>query len=141
MQVAIDRQASGLKPHLSLVSLFEALLDPIAFSGSLLAVAGFLLIIFAPTVVLLYLGFFCIGVGCANVVPVFFSLLGKQHVMPISLAVPAVSTLGYLGILMGPATIGFIAHQMSLYAAFTLLAVLVLLQAVIAAYVYRHIME
>ena len=40
MQVAIDRQASGLKPHLSLVSLFEALLDPIAFSGSLLAVAG-----------------------------------------------------------------------------------------------------
>ena len=30
MQVAIDRQASGLKPHLSLVSLFEALLDPIA---------------------------------------------------------------------------------------------------------------
>ena len=40
MQVAIDRQASGLKPHLSLVSLFEALLDPIAFSGSLLAVAA-----------------------------------------------------------------------------------------------------
>ena len=29
-----------MKPHLSIVSLFEALLDPIAFSGSLLAVAG-----------------------------------------------------------------------------------------------------
>ena len=105
------------------------------------SVAGFLFIIFAPTVVLLYLGFFFIGVGCANVVPVFFSLLGKQHVMPISLAVPAVSTLGYLGILMGPAAIGFIAHQTSLYAAFTLLAALVLLQAVIAAYVYRNIVE
>lgn len=115
--------------------------ERVVIGGSLLAVAGFLLIIFAPTVVLLYLGFFCIGVGCANVVPVFFSLLGKQHVMPISLAVPAVSTLGYLGILMGPAAIGFIAHQTSLYAAFTLLAVLVLLQAVIAAYVYHHIME
>ena len=115
--------------------------ERVVIGGSLLAVAGFLLIIFAPTVVLLYLGFFFIGVGCANVVPVFFSLLGKQHVMPISLAVPAVSTLGYLGILMGPAAIGFIAHQTSLYAAFTLLAALVLLQAVIAAYVYRHIVE
>lgn len=113
--------------------------ERVVIGGSLLAVAGFLFIIFAPTVVLLYLGFFFIGVGCANVVPVFFSLLGKQHVMPISLAVPAVSTLGYLGILMGPAAIGFIAHQTSLYAAFTLLAALVLLQAVIAAYVYRHI--
>ena len=115
--------------------------ERVVIGGSLLAVAGFLLIIFAPTVVLLYLGFFFIGIGCANVVPVFFSLLGKQHVMPISLAVPAVSTLGYLGILMGPAAIGFIAHQTSLYAAFTLLATLVLLQAVIAAYVYRHIVE
>ena len=115
--------------------------ERVVIGGSLLAVAGFLFIIFAPTVVLLYLGFFFIGVGCANVVPVFFSLLGKQHVMPISLAVPAVSTLGYLGILMGPAAIGFIAHQTSLYAAFTLLAALVLLQTVIAAYVYRHIVE
>ena len=115
--------------------------ERVVIGGSLLAVAGFLFIIFAPTVVLLYLGFFFIGVGCANVVPVFFSLLGKQHVMPISLAVPAVSTLGYLGILMGPAAIGFIAHQTSLYAAFTLLAVLVLLQAVIAAYVYRNIVD
>lgn len=115
--------------------------ERVVIGGSLLAVAGFLFIIFAPTVILLYLGFFFIGVGCANVVPVFFSLLGKQHVMPISLAVPAVSTLGYLGILMGPAAIGFIAHQTSLYAAFTLLAALVLLQAVIAAYVYRHIVE
>ena len=115
--------------------------ERVVIGGSLLAVAGFLFIIFAPTVVLLYLGFFFIGVGCANVVPVFFSLLGKQRVMPISLAVPAVSTLGYLGILMGPAAIGFIAHQTSLYAAFTLLAALVLLQAVIAAYVYRHIVE
>ena len=68
---------------------------------------------------------------------VFFSLLGKQKDMPISMAVPAVSTLGYLGILMGPAAIGFLAHQTSLYAAFGLLAFLVALQALIAAYVYN----
>ena len=72
--------------------------------------------------------------------PVFFSLLGKQKDMPISMAVPAVSTLGYLGILMGPAAIGFLAHQTSLYAAFGLLAFLVALQALIAAYVYKKVL-
>ncbi len=40
MQAALERQAPGLKPHLSLISLIETLLDPIAFAGSLLAVAG-----------------------------------------------------------------------------------------------------
>ena len=115
--------------------------ERVVIGGSLLAVAGFLLVIFAAEPALLYLGFFAIGIGCANVVPVFFSLLGKQRVMPISLAVPAVSTLGYFGILMGPAVIGFIAHQTSLYTAFGLLAFLVLLQSIIAAYVYRHILD
>ena len=115
--------------------------ERVVIGGSLLAVAGFLLVIFAAEPALLYLGFFAIGIGCANVVPVFFSLLGKQRVMPVSLAVPAVSTLGYLGILMGPAVIGFIAHQTSLYTAFGLLAFLVLLQSIIAAYVYRHILD
>ena len=39
MQAAIDRQLPGVKPHLSLISLFETLLDPLAFAGSLLGVA------------------------------------------------------------------------------------------------------
>ena len=113
---------------------------PVVLGGSLLAFLGFLLVIFAPSQLLLYAGFFAIGIGSANVVPVFFSLLGKQKDMPISMAVPAVSTLGYLGILMGPAAIGFLAHQTSLYAAFGLLAFLVALQALIAAYVYKKVL-
>lgn len=113
---------------------------PVVVGGSLLALLGFLLVIFAPGSLLLYTGFFAIGIGSANIVPVFFSLLGKQKDMPISMAVPAVSTLGYLGILMGPAVIGFLAHQTSLYAAFGLLAALVAAQAAIAAYVYKKVL-
>ncbi|SHK80068.1 Fucose permease [Selenomonas ruminantium] len=113
---------------------------PVVVGGSLLALLGFLLVIFAPGSLLLYTGFFAIGIGSANIVPVFFSLLGKQKDMPISMAVPAVSTLGYLGILMGPAAIGFLAHQTSLYAAFGLLAALVASQAAIAAYVYKKVL-
>lgn len=112
----------------------------VVLGGSLLAFLGFLLVIFAPGSLLLYIGFFAIGIGSANIVPVFFSLLGKQQDMPISMAVPAVSTLGYLGILMGPAAIGFLAHQTSLYAAFGLLAALVAAQAAVAAYVYKKVL-
>ena len=112
----------------------------VILGGSVLAFAGFLAVIFASQAWLLYAGFFAIGVGSANIVPVFFSLLGKQQDMPIGLAVPAVSTLGYLGILMGPAAIGALAHATSLYAAFGLLAGLVALQFVIARYVYQKIL-
>ena len=110
----------------------------VILGGSAVAFLGFLLMMFASGTALLFTGFFLIGIGSANIVPVFFSLLGKQDVMPLSLAVPAVSTLGYLGILMGPAAIGFIAHQASLLAAFGLLAFLVALEGVIAAWVYRR---
>ncbi len=112
----------------------------VILGGSLLALAGFLAVIFAPEAWLLYAGFFAIGVGSANIVPVFFSLLGRQKDMPIGLAVPAVSTLGYLGILMGPAAIGALAHAASLHAAFGLLAGLVAVQFVIAWYVYRKVL-
>lgn len=111
----------------------------VILGGSLLALAGFLAVIFAPEAWLLYAGFFAIGVGSANIVPVFFSLLGRQKDMPIGLAVPAVSTLGYLGILMGPAAIGALAHAASLYAAFGLLAGLAAVQFVIAWHVYRKV--
>ena len=94
-------------------------------------------IIFADSSIIIYLGFFMIGIGSANVVPIFFSMLGKQKVMPISTAVPAVTTLGYLGILAGPASIGFLAHQTSLYIAFGFLAALVVLQFLISTYIFK----
>lgn len=112
----------------------------VILGGAALAFVGFLLVIFAPSELLLFAGFFFIGIGSANVVPVFFSLLGSQNDMPINAAVPAVSTLGYLGILMGPAAIGFFAHQTSLYAAFGFLAFLVAVEGLTAVYVYRKVL-
>lgn len=112
---------------------------PVAVGGALLACAGILLVMFAPVDALLYAGFFAIGIGAANIVPVFFSLMGKQDVMPIGAAVSAVSTMGYLGILAGPAAIGFVSHMVSLQAAFGILAVLCLVQACVGMYVFRRI--
>ena len=105
--------------------------------GSVISFIGFILLIFAEPQSLLYTGFFLIGIGSANIVPVFFSLIGRQKVMPVNMAVPAVSTLGYAGILIGPAVIGFIAHQTSLFVAFGVLASLIVFQFFIANYVCK----
>ena len=111
----------------------------VAVGGALLAFGGILLVMFAPVDALLYVGFFAIGIGSANIVPVFFSLMGRQNVMPVSAAVSAVSTMGYLGILAGPAAIGFVSSLTTLQMAFAMLAALSILQAVIGLYVFKRI--
>ena len=112
---------------------------PVAVGGALLAFGGILLVMFAPVDALLYAGFFAIGIGSANIVPVFFSLMGRQNVMPVSAAVSAVSTMGYLGILAGPAAIGFVSSLTTLQTAFAMLAALSILQATIGFYVFKRI--
>jgi MFS family permease len=94
--------------------------------GGLCGAAGFALSTAAPWWQVALLGYGLIGVGGSNIVPVLFTAVGRQTVMPEHLAVPAITTLGYSGILVGPAAIGFIAHIAGLPAAFLVLAVLLL---------------
>jgi predicted MFS family arabinose efflux permease len=91
-------------------------------TGGAVAAAGFLLAVFAPSQALAYVGFLVVGAGAANIVPVLFTAAGRQTQMPPSLAISAITTLGYAGILVGPAAIGFLAHYLGLAAAFTLVA-------------------
>lgn len=77
-----------------------------------------------PSWPLALLGYAMVGTGLSNVVPVLFSAVGRQTVMPENVAVPAITTLGYAGILAGPALIGFISQLSSLSAAFVLITVL-----------------
>jgi hypothetical protein len=46
--------------------------------------------------------------------------------MPGNVAVPAITTLGYAGILAGPAAIGFVSHLSSLSVAFLLMTALLI---------------
>jgi len=75
------------------------------------------------------------GFAAGNVVPVLFSLAGRQKSMPATLAISAASILGYLGVLMGPALIGYAAHFVGLTNAFISLSVIVLLSAFIVTVV------
>lgn len=94
--------------------------------GGLCASGGMALATLIPAWEVTLLGYALVGVGCSNIVPVLYSAIGRQTLMPEHLAVPAVTTLGYGGILAGPAGIGFVAHASSLDLAFLGLAVLLL---------------
>ncbi len=94
--------------------------------GGLCAAAGFALATLVPFTPAALVGYALVGAGCANIVPVLYTSVGRQTVMPENVAVPAVTTLGYAGILCGPAAIGFVAHMAGLSAALLLVAILLL---------------
>ncbi|XBS68604.1 MFS transporter [Acerihabitans sp. KWT182] len=96
-------------------------------SGSLCASAGLILAITVNQGVVTLLGFLLVGLGASNLVPLLFSVVGNQKDMPPNLALAAISSVGYAGILAGPALIGFIAHLSSLFVAFGCVAILLLL--------------
>jgi len=97
--------------------------------GGLLAAVGFLVVVLVPSASVNLFGFLLVGAGASNVVPVLFSAAGRTRAMPAGLAVTAVTTLGYLGILAGPALIGLVAHVTELRVAFCLLVVAMLIIA------------
>lgn len=94
--------------------------------GGLIAAFGFLLAVAIPSWIIGILGFALVGVGAANVVPVLFTAAGNQTKIPANLAIAGVTTLGYAGILAGPAMIGFLARATSLTLAISVVAILLL---------------
>ena len=105
--------------------------------GGLVAAAGFLLAVLAPIPILAFGGYLLIGLGASNIVPVFFTAAGQQKAMPASLAIAAITTLGYAGILIGPAAIGLVAQYANLGTAFLGIAALLLFVAVAGTRVTR----
>lgn len=92
------------------------------FWGGVLALAGFVVLLVVPVPTIALGGFLLIGLGASNIVPVLFRRGGTQTDMPPTLAVAAIGSLGYAGILLGPAAVGFLAKAFSLSFAFWMLA-------------------
>lgn len=97
----------------------------ILIAGGIVTILGISVILLSSLPLVALVGFVLIGLGAANLVPIFFSAAGRQKVMPASLAIASVTTTGYAGVLIGPAMIGFTADITSLSIAFWLLALLI----------------
>lgn len=92
----------------------------------------------AETLPFLILFFFLLGVSVANVAPVMYSLLEHQKDMPLGPAVAALTSMGYAGVLLGPAFLGFVAQHVHIAAVFDVLSLLVFLQMLLAVFVFRR---
>ena len=83
-------------------------------AGSIIAFAGYICIFLVGWVPGVLLGFVLIGIGAANIVPVFFSAAGNIKGVSASAAIAIMTTIGYTGMLAGPALIGLSAQRLSL---------------------------
>jgi predicted MFS family arabinose efflux permease len=105
--------------------------------GGLLVMIGFAMAVLLPPWPLFLLGFALIGLGLANAFPVYCSVVGAQTAMPAGLAIAVITGIGYCGILLGPALIGFVAHLIGLRDALLCVGVLMLAQVLSARRIAR----
>lgn len=92
-------------------------------SGSIIT-TGLLVAVIFPNIASATTGFLLVGFGVSSVVPIVYGLAGKSQTMSASTALAAVSTIGFLGFLIGPPLIGFIAQIVGLRFSFALIAAL-----------------
>lgn len=100
--------------------------------GGVLVMVGFAMAVLLQPWPLFLLGFALIGLGLANAFPVYCSVVGAQTAMPAGLAIAVITGIGYCGILLGPALIGFVAHLIGLRDALLCVGVLMLAQVLSA---------
>ena len=93
------------------------------FSGIVIS-AGLLTAVIFPFIIPATIGFLLVGLGVSSVVPLVYGLAGKSKTMQPSVALAAISTIGFLGFLIGPPLIGFIAGAASLRWSFTVIALI-----------------
>lgn len=92
--------------------------------SGMLTATGLLIAVIFPHLYTALIGFLFVGAGVSSVVPMVYSAAGKSKTMSPGVALAAVSTIGFMGFLIGPPMIGFIAGLASLRASFTLIAMM-----------------
>jgi MFS family permease len=106
-------------------------------SGTL-TTAGLLLAVIVPDLISALIGFFLIGMGVSSVVPIVYSAAGKSKTLSPGSALTAVSSLGFMGLLIGPPLIGFIAEATSLRISFLAITAMSIAVVVLASLIPRQ---
>ncbi|PJJ60494.1 MFS transporter [Hymenobacter chitinivorans] len=102
-------------------------------ASGLLTAAGLLLAVLLPALPTAIAGFLLVGFGVSSVVPLVYSAAGKASTMSPGVALAAVSTVGFLGFLIGPPLIGLVAGAANLQISFSIIAVMGLCITLVAS--------
>lgn len=88
--------------------------------SGLLMSFGMIVAVLLPLITAATVGFMMVGIGVACCVPTVYSLAGNHPTIPAGMALAIVTSISFLGFLLGPPIIGFIAEILSLQWSFAL---------------------
>ncbi len=96
------------------------------FSG-IFMFSGLVLAVLLPYALTAGLGFILVGLGVSCIVPMVFQTAGKSTTMSSGVALASISTIGYLGFLLVPPFVGYVAQAFGLRWSFGVISALGLL--------------
>jgi MFS family permease len=82
---------------------------------------GLFTAVFFPFLIPCTLGFMLVGLGVSSMIPSVYSAAGRHSKVPPGIALATVSSVSYLGFLMGPPLIGYISHAANLRYSFAVI--------------------
>lgn len=85
--------------------------------------AGLFTAVFLPYLIPCTIAFMAVGLGVATIVPTVYSMAGKNPTVPPGEALTIVSSVSFLGFLMGPPVIGHIAENFGLQFSFAFIGI------------------
>lgn len=100
------------------------------FVSGLLIAVGLGIAVGFPFILTSIIGFLLVGFGVSSVIPLIYSEAGKSKSTNPGMALTAVSSIGFLGFLIGPPLIGVIAGMASLRISFLVIGCIGLLIAI-----------
>lgn len=84
---------------------------------------GLYMAVLLPYLIPCTIAFMLVGFGVSNVVPIIFNVAGNNENVPTGIALTIVTSISFLGFLIGPPLIGFIAELTSLEYSFAVIGV------------------
>lgn len=85
--------------------------------------AGLFTAVFLPYIIPCTIAFMFVGLGVATIVPTVYSIAGKNPTVPPGEALTIVSSVSFLGFLMGPPVIGHVAQSFGLQFSFAFIGI------------------
>ncbi|MCD7899835.1 MAG: MFS transporter [Bacteroides sp.] len=104
-------------------------------AGGFLIATGLFLSVAFPTFITTLIAFMIIGFGTAGIVPTIYSIAGQKTRISTSIALTIVSSVSFLGFLMGPPLIGYISSITNLRYSYALIGLFGICIVVLASIV------